>query len=184
MPIAESLKITAEEYRAMPEDGRRYQLIDGELFMAPAPYRDHQDVSRNLGFILLKHLEKHAAGVLYFAPLDVYLSEHNVVQPDLLYVSRERTSILTDLGAEGSPDFVVEILSPRTAKLDRASKRKLYAAHGVNELWLVEPRKKTIEIFRLQDDAEKPVKVHSANSIVTSPTFPGLKFRAAEIFRG
>jgi Uma2 family endonuclease len=184
MPVAEELKVTAEEYRQMPEGSPRYQLIEGELHMAPAPNRFHQGTSRNLGYIILRHLEKHPIGALYYAPFDVYLSAHDVYQPDIVFVSNARRHILTDDGCEGVPDFIVEILSDRTARLDKTLKRKTYAMHGVAELWLVDPKKKAIEIFRLQDDAEKPVKVHSANSIFTSPSFPGLKFRAAEIFRG
>jgi len=98
--------------------------------MAPAPNRYHQDISRNIEFILLKYLEKHPIGKMYHAPFDVYLDDHNVFQPDIAFFSNERESVLTEAGAEGAPNFVVEILSPRTAQLDRVPKRRVYARSG------------------------------------------------------
>jgi len=183
MPLAEALKITAEEYRFLPEGGPRYQLIEGELHMAPSPTEAHQDNAGNLFVIISVYLREHPIGKAFIAPFDVYLTEHDVYQPDILYVSNRRRSIVEKTGVMGAPDFVVEVLSPSTARLDRTSKKKIYAAAGVPELWFIDPRRKTIEIFRLQDDSEKPAKIHAANSVFTSPTFPGLKFRAAEIFR-
>src|SRR2546428_4377823 len=118
MALAQTPLLTAEDYRLMPETGPRYQLIDGELFMAPAPNRYHQDISRNIEFILMKYLESHAAGKLYYAPFDVYLTEHNVFQPDIVFVANDRLPILTDAGAEGAPNLVIEILSDSTAHLD------------------------------------------------------------------
>src|SRR5437588_6676657 len=105
--------LTAHHYRLLPENGPRYQLIEGALYMAPAPNRYHQDISRNLEYILLDYLEEHPIGKLYDAPFDVYFDKHNVFQPDIVFVSKSRLSILTKAGAEGAPDFVVEILSPR-----------------------------------------------------------------------
>jgi Uma2 family endonuclease len=183
MAPAEALKITAEEYRLMPETGPRYQLIEGELCMAPAPDRYHQDISRNLEFILLKYLEKNPLGVLYDAPFDVYLGRHDVFQPDICFISNERRSILTKAGAEGAPDFVVEILSPKASRLDKVPKKKGYAAAGVKELWIIDPARKTIDVFDFQRDADHPARSHSENATFTSSLFPGLKFRAAEIFR-
>lgn len=183
MALAQLVLLTRDDYRLMPETGPRYQLIEGELVMAPAPDRYHQDVSRNLEFILLRYLEKNPIGKLYDAPFDVYLGEYNVFQPDIAFFAKNRLSVLTDAGAEGAPTFVVEILSPKTAKIDRQSKRKVYAASGVEELWLVDPKQKTIEVFFLQKDAEHPAALHREKDTITSPSFPGLRLSAAEIFK-
>src|ERR1700738_2881870 len=99
--------LTVENYKLLPETGPRYQLIEGDLYMAPAPNRFHQDISRNLEVALAIYLSEHPIGVLYDAPFDVYLSEIDVFQPDLLVVLNENRGILTDAGAEGPPDFVV-----------------------------------------------------------------------------
>ncbi|MEP6956748.1 MAG: Uma2 family endonuclease, partial [Chthoniobacterales bacterium] len=109
--------LTVENYKILPETGPRYQLIEGDLYMAPAPNRYHQEIAVNLEYILRGYIEKNPVGKLYHAPFDVYLDDYNVFQPDVLVVLNEQLSILTDAGAEGAPDFVVEILSPKTARL-------------------------------------------------------------------
>ena len=182
MALAEDVLFTRADYQFLPESGPRYQVIEGQLCMAPAPNRYHQDISRNIEFILLKYLERHPIGKMYHAPFDVYLDEHNVFQPDIAFFSNERLPVLTDAGAEGAPNFVVEILSPRTAQLDRVPKRRVYARSGVDELWIISPVKRTIEVFALQQDAEQSVAIHGPKSRFTSPCFPGLTFRGKEIF--
>lgn len=183
MSVANPVLLTAEDYWLMPETGPRYQLIEGELFMAPAPNRFHQDISRNLVFILLKYLEKNSIGKLYHAPFDVMLNEINVFQPDIVFIANEQKSILTKQGVEGAPHLVMEILSDRTARLDKVPKKKVYASAGVEELWIIDPNSQKIEIYFLQKDAENPAAAHGAKAIFISPTFPGLKFSAADIFR-
>jgi Uma2 family endonuclease len=183
MALATNVLLTADDYRLLPETGPRYQLIEGELFMSPAPNRYHQDISRNIEFILLKFLEQNPIGKIYHAPFDVFLSEHNVFQPDIVYVAKDRHFILTDAGAEGAPNLVVEILSGRTAHLDRNPKRKIFTATGVEELWIVDPENKTIEVYFLQRDAERPAAVCGAAGVLTSPCFPGLTITATDIFK-
>jgi Uma2 family endonuclease len=174
--------LTIEDYRELPETGPRYQLIEGDLYMAPAPNRYHQDISRNLEYILLEYLEENPIGKLYHAPFDVYLDQHNVFQPDIVFVSNARLSILTDVGAEGAPDFVIEILSPKTAKLDWMSKRHVYARSGVHQLWIIDPEQKRIEIYLLSKDAAVPAAVYSETDEFESAVFPGLRFNAVKIF--
>ncbi len=182
MQAAPPVLLTVEDYWLTPLDGPRYQLIEGELIMAPAPNRFHQDISRNLEFILLKYLEKNPIGKLYHAPFDVVLNEINVFQPDILFVANEQKSIFTKQGVEGAPHLVVEILSESSTRIDKVQKKKVYTEVGVPELWLINPRTQTIEICFLQEDAELPTVTHSKNNIFTSPTFPGLKIRAAKVF--
>jgi Uma2 family endonuclease len=111
---------------------------------------------RNLGYILLRFLDDQPVGKLYFAPFDVYLGDINVVQSDLLFFANDRLGHLTEAGAEGAPDLVVEVLSKRNAKLDRGPKKEVYARFGVMELWLIDPDTPQVEVYRLQDDAEVP----------------------------
>ncbi len=183
MQAAQMEPLTVEDYRMMPETGPRYQLIEGELFMAHAPNRYHQDISGNIFFMLRSYLEKHPIGKLYEAPFDVYFDQFNAHQPDILFVSKANYSILTDAGAAGAPDFVVEILSPKTAFLDKKSKRRVFARSGVKELWIVDPDTRTIHVYFLQDDPEHPATAYSEKDTFTSPHFPGLKIRAAKIFK-
>ena len=183
MALAQTLLLTAEDYRLMPETGPRYQLIEGELFMAPAPNRFHQDISGNIEFILMKHLEKHLAGKLYHAPFDVYLGEHNVFQPDIVFDANDRLSILTDIGAEGAPNLVVEILSDSTAHLDKKTKLKVYAANGVEELWLIDPETKSVKTYFLRQNADQPAAVCHRNESFTSRCFSALSISLAEIFK-
>ena len=175
--------VTADDYRAMPETGPRYQLIEGELIMSPAPNRYHQDISRNLEFLLLKYLEKHPVGKIYDAPFDVYLTRYNVFQPDILFVANDRLAILTEAGASGAPNLVIEILSARTATLDKESKRKVYAREGVEEMWLLDPALKTVAVYRLQERPAEPLAIHGLKDKLETICFPGLKLRVKDLFR-
>ena len=175
--------LTVEDYRSLPETGPRYQLIEGDLIMAPAPNRFHQDISLNIVLLLGGHLAKHAIGKLYEAPFDVYFDQINVCQPDIVFFSKANEHRLTDAGAEGAPDFIVEILSAKTAFLDKKSKRRIYARSGVNELWLVDPDTKTVHVYFLQKNPETPAVSYSARQTFTSPHFPGLKISGKTVFK-
>jgi Uma2 family endonuclease len=173
---------TVSDYKLLPETGPRYQLIEGDLYMAPAPNRYHQDISRNLELIIGSYLRKRKLGKLYDAPFDVYLGEHDVFQPDILFVSNARNHILTEAGAKGAPDLIVEILSPKTAKLDLEVKRRGYARAGVEEMWIIDPKKRQIAIYRFAKDAEKPVAKIQEGDPLQTPIFPGLKIDTREVF--
>ncbi len=175
--------LTKEDYRKLPDSGPRFQLIEGELYMSPAPNRYHQVISRNLVFLLLKYLEQHPLGELYHAPFDVYLSDHDVFQPDLVFVRKENFAVLTDAGVEGTPDFVVEILSPSNAYLDRNAKLRVYARTGVKELWLIDPEARVIQVYQLQADARAPAATYTEADTFNSAYFPGLDIRPTEIFK-
>lgn len=184
MPVIESMPpLTVENYKLLPETGPRYQLIEGDLYMAPAPNRYHQDISRNLEYILLEYLDDHPIGALYHAPFDVFLDETNVFQPDILFVSNQRRHILTDAGAEGAPDFIVEILSPKTAKLDLVNKRRQFARHGVDELWIIDPVEKTVAIHRFAENPDAAVAVVKEGEPLSTPHFPGLNIDTHRVFR-
>ena len=151
--------------------------------MSPAPNRFHQDISRNLEFILLSYLRERPLGVLYDAPFDVYLTETDVFQPDILIVLNENRGILTPAGAEGPPDFVVEILSPKTRQLDLDNKRRTYARLGVRELWIIDPEPGTLAQHLFGRDHDRPVRVYVGGETITTDLFPGLTVPLPEVFR-
>lgn len=151
--------------------------------MAPAPNRFHQDVWRNLQGALDRYLEADPIGVLYNAPFDVYLTDTDVFQPDLLMVFNVNRSILTDAGAEGPPDFVVEILSPKSRKLDLINKKPVYARLGVKELWMIDPEPGAVAIYRFEQNHTDPIEVWFPKDMITTPLLPGFSIQAASIFR-
>lgn len=173
---------TVEDYKLMPETGPRYQLVEGDLLMSPAPNRYHQDISRNLEFELLLYLREHPVGVLYDAPFDVYLDDINVYQPDIAVILNANRGILTDAGAEGAPDLIVEILSPKTRRIDLDPKKKVYARCGVKELWIIDPEPRRVEVFELSTSADKPARVWGADATMSTPLLPGLAVSAAKVF--
>jgi len=176
------IQFTVADYRELPEAGPRYQLIDGDLIMAPAPNRFHQLYSRNLQFLLSDYLRRNPLGELYNAPFDVILSETDVLQPDLVFVATQHLHRLTDAGLEGPPDLVVEILSPRTSKLDREIKRRRYAKFDVPMLWIIEPETRRILVYDFAVGHEHPIEVHEDDAVFECRLIPGLKLEAAKIF--
>jgi Uma2 family endonuclease len=185
MPVAPIAveRLTAEDYRAMPGDGRRYQLIDGVLHMAPAPSLYHQSVSWNLAAILSNYLKQHAVGRAFAAPCDVYLGEHDVFQPDLLFVANANLGVLAEDGIRGAPDLVVEILSPSTALLDTRTKRAGYARSGVKELWIVDLTLRQVHLYDFARHPTKPVRLVDEDESFESVLLPGLTVSAADLFR-
>jgi len=138
----------AADYLALPDEPR-CELVYGSLVVTPAPTVRHQKVSARLAQLLLAHADRTGDLALY-APVDVVLADHTVVQPDLVYVRAARAGIVRDR-VEGAPDLVVEILSPATARRDLGEKLRLYAEAGVAEYWLVDPDARTFELLVLRD---------------------------------
>ena len=151
--------------------------------MAPSPDSFHQDIIGNIYFLLRGYLVEHPVGTARVSPSDVQLSDLNVYQPDVYFVSKARKSVLTKQGVTGALDLVVEILSPRTAKLDRDVKRRVYARTGVEELWIVDPEMKTVDVYRFAESAEEPAGTYSGRQKFASPLFPGLQISVAKIFQ-
>ena len=176
------LKFTYEHYRTTPED-KRYELLDGDLLMTPAPNLKHQRVQLELAMQLGGFVKERALGEFFFAPCDVVLSNHDVVQPDLLFVSRERAHLLSGGdNVRGAPDLVVEVLSPTTADRDRGYKHALYAKHGVREYWLVDPVDETIVIHRLQDGALVAAHTFGRGQTLRSPLLAGFELALDAVF--
>jgi len=150
---------TYDDLCAMPEDGMRYELIGGEIVMSPSPPWFHQEVILRLYRWLHDFAETHALGRVGVAPLDIHLSPHDTVQPDVVFVRNERFQILTDNGTRGAPDLVVEVLSPSNRKIDEGRKFRLYEAAGVLEYWIADAPEKQFHPFTLTKDGYRPIPV-------------------------
>jgi len=176
----DTLQYTVEDYLALPESGPRYELIEGELHMTPAPATRHQRISRNLEYLLHSYAIAHENGEVFYAPFDVFLGEYDVVQPDIVWVSRKRAELVSARGLEGAPDLVVEILSPATALLDLHTKRKLYQRTGVRELWIVDPTDDSITVHHLATgkDSER----FEEDAVVESTILPDFRPALSRIF--
>jgi Uma2 family endonuclease len=134
-----------------PEDRYRYEILDGELVVTPSPTTTHQKISGRIHMELMLQVEHTGAGIVFYAPVDLIFAETRTVVPDLLVVATERRGIITERGVEGAPALVVEILSPSTQVTDRERKRKLYAAEGVAEYWLVDPATHSFQVLALME---------------------------------
>lgn len=150
-PQPRSVRFTYEDFLLFPEDGKRHEIIDGDHFVTPSPATKHQRVSGKLFLAVAAYLQSRRIGEVFAAPYDVVLSDEDIVEPDLLFVSAARSAIITDKNIQGSPDLVVEILSDGTRKTDEVIKRKLYERHGVAEYWIVDPELETIKVYRVTD---------------------------------
>jgi Uma2 family endonuclease len=140
-------KLTYDDFLCFPDDGRRHELIDGEHFVTPSPFERPQRVSLDLTLALGNYLRTSRVGSLYVAPFDVVLSNHDIVEPDLLIILADQQDILTEKHVRGAPAIVVEILSPGTRTRDETLKRDLYARAGVREYWMVDPDARAVRAF-------------------------------------
>ncbi|MEM1059500.1 MAG: Uma2 family endonuclease [Verrucomicrobiota bacterium] len=174
--------LTVAEYDQLPEGPPYYQLIDGELIMSPSPTSKHQRIVLNLAVLLTQYGKSKKSGQTYVAPLDVELPGGHIVEPDVMYISRERAEIIKEPRIVGAPDLVVEVLSPANARLDRQRKRELYAASGVRELWIVDPDAERLEVFRLAENAERPAALFYREDEASSALLPGLAFSVGGLF--
>jgi len=175
-------RMTADEFRHLPEGPPYFQPIKGELFMSPAPRWQHQQIALNIASAIREHLRSHPVGKVTIAPSDVELGSTEVYEPDVYFVSNKRAGIFTEQGATGAPDLAIEVLSPSTARLDRVPKREGYAAAGVKELWFVEPRQQKIEIYNLQGNELTLVRLAGTGDTIGTPLIPELTLDVREIF--
>ena len=181
-PQTEQRRLTADDLDLVHavREGDRVDLIGGEAFVTPAPDRDHQSALRNFLALILAALRANPSGEVWFAPYDVRLSEHDVVQPDLLYLAKERLSLSTQRGVLGPPDLVVEALSPATRDLDLGARRDLYERSGVREYWVLDPRAETVTLLRLADGSF--AEAASEDGRLRSTVVPGLVVDPADVF--
>ena len=176
-------RLTYEQYRALPEDGNRYEVVQGELLMTAAPRIDHQRVSANLQFILESYIRANNWGKLFDAPVEVYLGEEDIVQPDLVCVSREHEQIIAEKNITGAPDLIVEILSPSTARYDRVLKANMYARHRVPHYWVVDAEARTLEAFEWDNGHYRLIAAHAEDEKFQPSLFPNLTISLTELWK-
>jgi len=174
--------LTYQDYINLLEDGNRYEVINGELIMVAAPNTGHQFVSGNIYFELYRFIQKRKIGKILDAPVDVLLSESNVVQPDIFFVSKENSKIVTEKNISGAPDMVIEIISPSTAYYDLLEKKELYAVHGIKEYWIVEPKKQWIEVYNNQNGKFEVDQRVEQTGIIRSTILKDFALNLAKVF--
>ena len=180
-----AIKFSYDDYKSLPEsETKRYELLEGELALVPSPSWLHQSILRLLFKYLDSFIEARGLGEVRFAPVDVVLSDEDVVQPDLLFIAQDQLGIISEEAVRGAPDLVVEILAPATAQRDRTYKRTLYARHGVKEYWLVDPESKTVEVLKLGRRGYERAGLYKekGGEALESPLLPGLRMPVDEIF--
>lgn len=177
------IKLSFEEFCQFPESNLPHELINGELRMPAAPTWRHQEILGNIYVALRRHVKEKNLGRVALAPVDVVLDRTRplVLQPDVLYVSRERAGIIQDK-VYGAPDLTVEIFSGGGAVFDRTEKAAFYAQYGVREYWLVDPDAETVEVRRLQPQGYETVGRFARGDTLRSTLLPDLELPADQIF--
>lgn len=174
-------KRTYKDYVRYPDDGRRHEIIDGDHYVNPAPTTDHQRFSRRIQFQLFDQIEETGRGEVFDAPCDVELSDHDIVQPDLIVVTKERRLIITPAKIKGTPNLLVEVLSPSTSRHDCVLKKELFERVGVPEYWIVDPGEHSIDQFVLRDG--KYVLVGSHTKQIVPATIENVQVNLTKVWR-
>ncbi len=175
------VRFNYNDYLLLPED-KRYEILDGVLYLNPAPYVRHQRISRKLEIALTLHVESKDLGEILDAPCDVILSNEDIVQPDILFVRKDHAGIIGEANITGAPDLVIEILSAGTRKKDIELKRKIYARFKVREYWIVDPDAETVEILTWTESGYVTSAVLTKSDNLSSPLFPDLALPLLEVF--
>lgn len=173
---------TLEDYLKLPE-GAPYQLIKGELVMSPSPSTVHQEILKILAVKLVNFAEDRGLGKVYLAPVDVYLSDTDVYQLDIIFILKDRLNIIGERKIEDAPDLVIEILSPATAYYDLRIKKEIYEKAGVKEYWIIDPIQKIIEIYQNQKEGFKPLFIVRTEGVVSSAIIEGFSISLKELFK-
>ena len=163
--------LTYADYVALPNDGKRYEIHDGELSVTPAPGRTHQRLVLELASLLNTHVKARGVGEVYVAPFDVILDTTTIVQPDVVCIARDCLDRVSERGVDGAPTLAVEIISPSTVQIDRGTKLQLYARYRVPYYWIVDSVARTVEAYTLRLDAYE--------LSVRAELFPDLEIRLA-----
>jgi Uma2 family endonuclease len=181
-----NIRFTYDDYQSLPESmDRRYELLDGDILMVPAPTTAHQRIARNLGYLLIGICRQQGLGVIYQSPLDVVFGhgkDREVAQPDIVLISRARIGMITPKEIQGAPDLVVEILSPGTEDRDRGYKRTLYGRCGVREYWLVDPEQQRVEVYCQRQGELALTLTLGVGDALSSPLLADARIDLAEVF--
>ena len=174
-------RVSFADLERWTDDGRRYELYDGEVFVIPSPILLHQIVSGRLHLALNDYVNEYG-GIVLYAPLDIVLTEYDVVQPDLLLFVEERRDLLNlRQVTRVPPDLAIEILSPGTVRNDRGRKKQLLGRHGVREYWLVDPQAISIEVMALHGDEFVTAGLATGAACIESPLLPALRLSPADL---
>ena len=182
METRRRMRYLAEDIWAMPEDGKIYEVIDGELYMTPPPSFWHQLAVRTLVAFIDAYIRPRKLGVVLPAPTGVVLDADNGVEPDVVYLSADRMHLISDRGIEGAPDMVTEVLSPSTQARDRTIKMRRYAAAGVPHFWIANPVLRTLEAYRLGAEGYELTGTYGPASTFRPELFPGLEIPIDELW--
>ena len=180
--LKRKVKLTYKDYTNLGDE-KRYELIEGELYMTPSPNVYHQTVLGRLFVFLTSFIEEKQLGATFCAPLDVVLTPNDVLQPDVLFISKGRMGIITENNIQGAPDLVVEILSPGTLERDKIVKKYLYEKHGVKEYWIVDPVGKLVEVLTLKEEGFEFFGTFFLDDQLSSPLLKELKVPLKEVFK-
>ncbi|MBC8074911.1 MAG: Uma2 family endonuclease [Chloroflexales bacterium] len=173
---------TYGDYAAIPSDGLWYEIIDGVLYMSPAPGTGHQPAAGLIFYFLMQHIQFAGNGCVFAAPVDVELAPGTVVQPDVVVVLNANAGIITPSRIVGTPDLVVEVASPGTAGYDRREKQDAYARAGVAEYWIADPNARAVELLRLNGAAYKSLGVFINNALLPSVVAQGMPTKVEQFF--
>ena len=184
-PHRSGVKLTYDDFLLFPDDGKRHELIDGEHYVTPSPNPRHQRILGELHLAIGNYLKQHPIGEVFFAPLDVVISNFDIVEPDLLYLSRERaTQVLVPEHVRGVPELVVEVASKGTRTRDETIKRALYERAGVSEYWVVDPAIEVVRVYlRAAEGFLRPIELRrDKDDSLTTSLLPGLAIPLTLIF--
>ena len=178
-------RLTYDDFLLFPDDGLRHEIIDGEHYVTPSPIPRHQVLLGRLHFEIEYHLRQHPGGRVFLSPLDVVFTKWDVVEPDLLFIARSQTDIISDKNIQGAPALVVEILSPGTRRTDEQIKLRLFERGGVGEYWILDPDRDLVKVFSRQPDGSFPLTAELArerSDVLKTPLIPDLAISVFELF--
>jgi Uma2 family endonuclease len=184
-PATTTTRLTYDDLLELPADGNRYEIINGELFVNPAPILFHQRIVQNIFIALELWARAHRAARVYVSPVDVMFTNESVVEPDIVVIKSEREGILAnEKNVQGAPNLCIEVLSPSTRRLDEVHKRKLYERGGVDEYWIVDPELELVKIYRRAGAIfERAAEISTeTGGTLTTPLLPEFALGIAEVF--
>ena len=182
MAMPAKLRYVADDIWDAPDDGNRYEVINGQLVVTPAPSWDHQEAVTELASVLRVHTRTLRMGRVVVAPVGVVLGPEHGFEPDIVYVSNERSDVISRRGVHGAPDLVVEALSPSTERRDRGAKLRAYAEAGVPHYWILDVARWALEIYELSANGYELTATYHVGDVFEPKLFPGLASRISDLF--
>lgn len=179
LPVLEPM--TFEDLLTTPDDGQRYEIVHGEMIATASPTPFNVLIAAEIAHVLEQFVRERKLGTLFPSHVDVRFSEHDILEPDLCFVSNERSGIIGERMLEGAPDIVIEVLSPSTRRFDLVSKRAVYTMGGVREYWIVDPETRSIRVIAIEGG--RSLEVVQPADRVRSLLFPDLVLMLDDVFR-